>query len=153
MYANVKIKLLHPNAKVPTKAHQSDFCYDLTCVTCEEIAPNVYRYGFGIALELEPVHNALLGYYEMLGSFQIRPRSSIWRTGMVMSNSMGTIDINYRGELSTVMYHVMPSMPRYQVGERIAQLLIETTIPANFTIVDALSDTDRGTCGYGSTGK
>lgn len=50
---NVKIKFLHKNAEVPFKTHKLDFCYDLVATSEEQIAPNVWRYGFGIALEAE----------------------------------------------------------------------------------------------------
>ncbi len=51
----VKVKILDPKAVIPVKSqsHDDDFCYDLTAVSCTELAPGVYRYGFGIALQLK----------------------------------------------------------------------------------------------------
>ena len=90
---------------------------------------------------------------EAVYSIDFRPRSSIWKTGMVLSNSVGTIDDLYRGEVSAVFYHVFPNMPRYKVGDRIGQIKLGFTLPIEFEEVDELSDTERGDGGYGSTGR
>lgn len=71
---------------------------------------------------------------------------------MVLSNSEGTIDELYRGEVSAVFYHVMPDMPRYRVGDKIGQIKIGTTSPIEFEEVEELSETERGCGSYGSTG-
>ena len=147
----VKVKKLNPAAVIPTKAHKSDFCYDVVATSCEEIAHNVYRYGTGLAMQIERDPD----YYEddwVLG-ITARPRSSVWKTGMVLSNCLGTIDRGYTGEIMAVFYHVMPNMPKYNVGDKIFQIHIDVTAPMQFVEVDELSDTDRGTGGYGSTGK
>ena len=49
----VKFKKLRENAKLPTKAHDDDFCYDVYACDCEEVAPNVYRYPLGFALQID----------------------------------------------------------------------------------------------------
>ena len=147
----VKIKKLNDKAVLPHKAHKSDFCYDVVATSCEEIAPNVYRYGTGLAMQIERDPD----YYEddwVLG-ITARPRSSVWKTGMVLSNCLGTIDRGYTGEIMAVFYHVMPNMPKYNVGDKIFQIHIDVTAPMQFIEVDELSDTDRGTGGYGSTGR
>lgn len=86
-------------------------------------------------------------------SIDARPRSSVWKTGMVLSNCEGTIDENYTGEISAVFYHVMPNMPRYKVGDRVCQIKLGLAIPMEFVQVQELNETDRGSNGYGSTGK
>ena len=160
----VKIKKLHPDAVIPQKTFPSDFCYDCVAVSEEEIAPNVWKYGLGWAVQIERgpeplfIRDKIVGdCYDMSGSpillsLDLRPRSSIWRTGMVLSNATGTIDENYRGEVSAVFYHIMPELPRYKVGDRIGQIKIGLTFPIQFEVVETLDDTDRGTGGYGSTG-
>ena len=90
---------------------------------------------------------------EMLLSVDARPRSSIWKTGMSLANSEGTIDEPYRGEISMIFYHVLPNMPRYKVGDRICQIKVGATLPIEFEEVTELSETVRGEGGYGSTGK
>ncbi len=144
----VKIKMLHPDAVIPFKKHDTDFCYDCVAVSEEEIAPNVWKYGLGFALQAD-----CEDMEHSTHCFTLRPRSSVWKTGMVLSNSMGTIDAGYTGELSAVFYHVMPTMPRYKVGDRICQLHFDTCRKVIFHPCDKLDWTERGEGGYGSTGK
>ena len=150
----VKFKRLHKDAVIPSKKIKDDFCFDLTAVTEEEIAPNVWRYGFGFALQI--VDDRRIKPIKQYCSFcfSVRPRSSVWKTGMVLSNCIGTIDEGYTGEISAVFYHVMPNMERYHIGDRIAQLHFDqTTKFLDFIEVDELDETERGSNGYGSTGK
>lgn len=148
----VKVKKLNEKAVLPKKAHKSDFCYDVVATSCEEIAPNVYRYGTGLAMQIErDAPDA--GMDDVHFCISARPRSSVWKTGMVLSNCEGTIDEGFTGEISAVFYHVMPDMPKYNIGDRIFQMYIDFTPDINFEVVDELSETDRGAGGYGSTGK
>lgn len=93
----VKFKKLRENAKLPTKAHDDDFCYDVYACDCEEVAPNVYKYPLGFALQIDKDdHVDLLDYvkrtcYRTILSIDFRPRSSVWKTGMVLCNSCGTV--------------------------------------------------------------
>ena len=174
----VKIKKLHPDAVIPHKTYDTDFCYDCVAISEEEIAPNVWKYGLGIAFQIErgftPVsvgqmivadperENFTKKIFSMKTdltpnkvnlSIDARPRSSVWKTGMILSNCEGTIDEDYTGEVSAVFYHVMPNMPRYKVGDRIVQIKLGTAIPMEFEVVEELNDTERANGGYGSTGK
>lgn len=170
----VKIKKLHKDAVIPFKTYQSDFCYDVVAVSEEEVAPNVWKYGLGFALQINRWFETLLKgnsresfeqiliehptkinlkYSPINLSIDFRPRSSVWKTGMVLSNCEGTIDELYTGEISAVFYHVIPNMPRYKVGDRIGQIKIGVTFPIEFKEVDELSETERGSGSYGSTGK
>lgn len=167
----VKIKRLKKGAAIPCKAHPSDFCYDCVAVSEEQIAPNVWKYGLGIAFQIEREPETLVaspachGGKERLHltkmdfsrspvslSIDARPRSSVWKTGMVLSNCEGTIDEDYRGEVSAVFYHVMPDMPRYKVGQKVCQIKLGFSLPMDFVVVDQLNETDRGEKGYGSSG-
>jgi dUTP pyrophosphatase len=150
---DVYYKKLNEGAKVPSKAHDSDFGYDVVATSCEEVAPNVYKYGLGLALA--PDKFELREFYGdgWVTSIRLAPRSSIWKTGMMLSNSTGIIDVDYRGEVCAVFYHVMPNMPKYEVGDRIGQIYIEHSERASFIEREKLSETERGTGGYGSTGK
>ena len=156
----VKIKKTHPDAVIPYKTHTGDFCYDCVAVSEEEIAPNVWKYGLGLAFQIkrrvEPIDPDLAIDFtcsEIDLSIDARPRSSVWKTGMVLSNCEGTIDEPYTGQVSAVFYHVMPNMPRYRVGDRICQIKLGFTLPIKFVEVDELNETSRGDGGYGSTGK
>ena len=147
----VKIKRLVAGAKIPEKAYDKDFCYDVYAVSEEEIAPNVWKYGLGFALQIQR-EGAYVDNLSNL-SIDIRPRSSVWKTGMVLSNCEGTVDEGYTNEISAVFYHVMPTMPRYKVGDKIAQIKIGVTEPIDFVMANTLEDTERGMRGYGSSGK
>jgi dUTP pyrophosphatase len=148
----VKIKKTHKDAVIPYKTHEEDYCYDCVAVSEEEVAPNVWKYGLGLAFQIErPEHLQHLS--DIIFSIDARPRSSVWKTGMILSNCEGTIDELYRGEVSAVFYHVMPNMPRYKVGDRICQIKLGWTERLEFNEVDELDDTVRGDGGYGSTGR
>ena len=169
----VKFNKLRENAKLPTKAHDDDFCYDVYACDCEEVAPNVYKYPLGFALQIGKDENIILAgleertigddFISMTGpvikpyrdilSIDFRPRSSVWKTGMVLCNSCGTVDKGYTGEVSAFFYHVMPDMPKYEPGDRVAQMKIGFTVPIEFVEVEELDDTERGDGGFGSTGK
>lgn len=162
----IKVKKYNENAVIPVKAYDKDFCYDLVAVSEEEIAPNVWKYGFGIGLQIDRGFQPLLQGKETRTqwgvtlkdllldlSIDIRPRSSVWKTGMVLSNCEGTVDEGYTNEISAVFYHVMPNMPRFKVGDKIAQMKIGFTFPCDFKLVDELADTERGLKGYGSSGR
>ncbi len=144
----VKFKKLNPEAMMPAKAHGTDYCYDVYATSCEEIAPGVYKYGTGLALEIAP--GELTDYSVCI---TLRARSSVCKTGMILSNGVGTIDRGYRGEISAVFYHVMPSLPRYQVGDRIGQINMDVSPKLTFAETSELSETERAAGGYGSTGK
>lgn len=150
----VKFKRLHKDAVIPSKKIKDDFCFDLTAVTEEEIAPNVWRYGFGFALQVEDDTHSIQTRNMFSLGFSVRPRSSVWKTGMILSNCIGTVDEGYTGEISAVFYHVMPNMERFHVGDRVAQLHFDRTDKyLDFREVDELDETERGDDGYGSTGK
>lgn len=161
----VKFKKLHPDAVTPYKTYDSDFCYDVVAVSREKIAPHTYKYGIGLAFEIDHDITApfFIEYFvegrhlvkresALQLSVDFRPRSSVWKTGMSLSCCTGTIDDLFRGEVSAVFYHVIPDMPIYNVGDRIGQIKLGMTLPMEFIEADELSDTTRGAGGYGSTG-
>lgn len=145
----VLFKKTNENAIMPTKAHDDDFCYDCYAVSEEEVAPNVWKYGLGFALQIENRNKPA----DISRCFTFRPRSSVWKTGMILSNCEGTIDDSYTGEISAVFYHVMPNMPRYKVGDKIVQFHLETSGNIMFIETDELNKTERGDNGYGSSDK
>jgi dUTP pyrophosphatase len=72
---------------------------------------------------------------------------------MVLSNSTGTIDQGFIGEITAVFYHILPNMPRYKVGDKIIQIKLGATESLEFEEVDELTKTERGEGAFGSTGK
>ena len=162
----MKVKLLKMDEKAvtPFKKYDTDFCYDMVAVSEEEIAPNVWKYRLGLAMQVERGIEELIKvkkhkeYFDFLFSeiklsIDIRARSSVWKTGMVLSNCIGTVDEDFTGEVSAVFYHLFTNMPRYKVGDRVCQMKIGFTLPIEFEYVDELSKTERADGGYGSTDK
>ena len=147
----VKVKKLNEIAVIPFKTYEKDFCYDVVAVSEEEVAPNVWKYGIGLAFQIDR-SDTFFAISDAKMSIDFRPRSSVWKTGMVLSNCEGTIDELYTGEVYAVFYHVFPNMERYKVGQRIGQIKIGTTSPIEFEEVDELSETERNSGSYGSTG-
>lgn len=136
---NIKIKKLHKDAVIPTKAHATDAGCDLYATSCH-YDNGLIIYGTGIAVEIPE------GYVGL-----VFPRSSIANTHLTLSNSVGVIDSGYRGE---VMAKFRKGGTRgYNVGDRIAQLIIIPYPEVVFEEAEELSESDRGTGGYGSSGR
>lgn len=87
--------------------------------------------------------------YEM----QVRPRSGLsLKTGLLVANSPGTIDSDYRGELQIIIGNLGQNHEIIRHGDRIAQILFAPVIKANLVRVSELDETSRGSGGFGSTG-
>lgn len=85
---------------------------------------------------------------------QVRPRSGLaLKHGITVLNSPGTVDADYRGEVSVLLINHGDAPFTIQRGERIAQLVIAAVAQANLVAVTSLSSTDRGSGGFGSTGR
>lgn len=139
----IKFKKLHPKAAAPKQGTPGSAGFDLTAtgrIWNETYA--VWDYSTGIAVEIPP------GFVGL-----IFPRSSVYKTGYALSNCVGVIDSDYRGEI-TAKFHplfVGNDCP-YNVGDRFCQLVIMPAMDIEYEEAEALSDTTRGTGGYGSTG-
>lgn len=84
---------------------------------------------------------------------QVRPRSGLAiRHGISMVNTPGTIDSDYRGEISVIMINLGQDVVQVKIGERIAQLVICPIARAEWVVVEDLGNTGRGDGGFGSTG-
>lgn len=85
---------------------------------------------------------------------QVRPRSGLaLKYGLTVLNAPGTIDSDYRGEIGIVLVNLGSEAVTVSSGDRIAQLVVASAVQCSFVEAEALSDTDRGSGGYGSTGK
>ncbi len=85
---------------------------------------------------------------------QIRPRSGLaFKHGITMANAPGTIDADYRGEIKVIAVNLSDQTFTIEDGMRIAQMVIAKHERARWTVVDELDDTQRGSGGFGSTGK
>jgi len=84
---------------------------------------------------------------------QVRPRSGLaLKKGVTVLNSPGTVDADYRGEIGVILVNLSSEPFVIENGERIAQLVIAKHERAEWNEVTALSETSRGTGGFGSTG-
>lgn len=148
----VKFKKLHPNAVTPSYAKAGDAGLDLTAVWVNP-TKNYIEYGTGIAIEIPE------GYV----GFQV-PRSSVTTTALILKNSIGIIDSGYRGELKvrftrSLRAEIDENLEEtqkqvvYDVGDRIAQLIIVPIPKIELIEYEELSESERGTGGYGHTGK
>lgn len=85
---------------------------------------------------------------------QVRPRSGLARDhGITVLNAPGTVDSDYRGEVSVVLVNHGSAPFTVAPGARIAQLVVAPVVQAELELVDTLDDTVRGAGGYGSTGR
>jgi dUTP pyrophosphatase len=84
---------------------------------------------------------------------QVRPRSGLaLKHGISMVNSPGTIDSDYRGEIRVILINLGQEVVRFELGHRVAQLVIAPVTRASWNIVETLDATDRGEKGFGSSG-
>ena len=161
----VKIKKLHKDAVIPTYSKQGDAGMDLTAVTASYDDHGNICYDTGLAFEIPE------GYVGL-----IFPRSSLSKQDLLLTNHVGVIDSGYRGSVSFKFKYTKPSYnlnedfegldddkhwrvklshnthKEYKVGDRIGQIIILPFPQVSFVEVDELSDTERGTGGFGSSG-
>ncbi len=143
MTIKVKIKKLIDQAEIPKKASEGAAAFDLKAIDYYyNSSHNFHEYGTGLSLELPEGYEA-----------QIRPRSSISKTSFMLCNPPGTIDSDYRGEIKIRFKHIDDRELFYDVGDRVAQLIIQKIPKVEFQEVGELSETIRGTGGFGSTNK
>ena len=141
----VKIKKLNENAVIPKYAKDGDAGMDLVATSIISETNTQITYGIGLALEIPD------GFVGL-----VFPRSSIRKTRLQLSNSVGVIDSGYRGELQATFNKInnnSQSENDYKVGDRIAQIMIIPYPKIIFREVEELSNTERGDGGFGSTGK
>ena len=132
--------------ELPTYATVSSAGLDLKAVLAEAVtlAP-LERKILGTGLKI-----ALPEGYEA----QVRPRSGLAaKHGITVLNAPGTIDADYRGEIGVILVNLSNEPFTVEPGERIAQLIIAQYTQIQWTLVNNLEETERGTGGFGSTGK
>ena len=129
---------------LPAKAHADDAAFDLRS-RCDMIVPvnKSTLVPTGVFIEL-PVN------YEA----QVRPRSGLaLKHNITLTNSPGTVDAGYRGEIGVIMFNHGPEEFAIKRGDRIAQMVIAELPVVELETVETLSATDRGEGGFGSTGR
>ena len=128
----------------PVKAHPDDAAFDLFARQEVTLPPG----------KLALIHTGL--FLEVPAGYeaQVRPRSGLAvRHGLTVLNSPGTIDSGYRGEVGVILINTSRQEYTVRRGERIAQMVIQALPEVVLTKVETLTDTERGTGGFGSTGR
>jgi dUTP pyrophosphatase len=136
----IKFKLLHPDAKLPVRAHETDACFDVVATSFTPTA-DYLEYGLGFATEIPAGWEG-----------KIYARSSISNYCLVLCNSVAVMDAHYRGEWK-VRFRQFPPGQIYRVGDRVAQIQFRKLDEYSLVLTDELTDTQRGAGGFGSTGK
>jgi dUTP pyrophosphatase len=144
--ASVEVKLtrLDPDVPLPSYARPGDAGADLVTTSDVVLAPGERAVvGTGLALAIPD------GYAGF-----VHPRSGLAaRVGLSVVNTPGTIDSGYRGEIRICLINHDPREPiELRRGDRVAQLVVQRVEHAVFREVDELTDSERSTGGYGSTG-
>lgn len=145
MSDSLRVKRLHPNARLPERATAGSSGLDLFACIDGEPALTLGRLpkkvGTGIAIEFPPGFDV-----------QVRPRSGLSARGVGVM--LGTIDSDYRGEVLVTMY-LVGGLEEYVVndGDRIAQLVVTRLAELPLLEVEEVSSTARGSGGHGSTGQ
>ena len=142
----VKVKKLHESAVIPSYSKDGDAGMDLIATSIVSDTLDQITYGLGISLEIPE------GFVGL-----VFPRSSIRKTNLQLSNSVGVIDSGYRGELQATFNKIQGVTEgvreRYLIGDRVCQIMIIPHPPIQFEEVEELTNTERGEGGFGSTGK
>jgi dUTP diphosphatase len=138
----LKVTRSHPDAVLPSKAHESDAGYDLVIIGVYKVlSPHVTLYDTGIKLAPCPsVYN------------EIHARSSLMKKGYMIANNVGIIDNQYRGSLLVALYKFDPSLPDLELPCKAAQLIPRRMLEMKVIEVSELDETKRGEGGFGSTG-
>lgn len=158
----IKFKKLNKKTKLPKKGSSYSACYDVYATEIIYSTPNLVTVKLGFSTEIPEMYKGI-----------IVPRSSFTQKGWIMQNSPGQIDPDYRGEWmikfeaipnnvednqfltsmdnnrSYITYNDFP----YKEGDRVAQIFFEEVVDINFIEEEELETTERGTGGFGSTGK
>ena len=143
---NINFKKLNDLAITPTRGSEYAAGYDLyaaTSYTIEVEPHSTVKVGTGLAFELP--ENTFAAIF---------PRSGIAsKRGLAPAKKVGVCDADYRGEYMIMLHNHTNSVQTIEPGERIAQMILMPYIPMEFNEVNELSETVRGTGGFGSTGQ
>lgn len=140
----VKIKKLHTNAVIPQYATTGAACFDLVSVNEVMLTPGREHVALKTGLAFEIPEGYVMMVYSRSGHG--------FKNGVRLANGTGVIDSDYRGEVMVKMHNDGSTALLVNAGERIAQAMIVPAMQVELQVVDELSDTARGSGGFGSTG-
>ena len=137
----LKVKML-VDMEPPAYAHEGDAGLDLRAAEDVTLQPGESRFvRLGIAVEI-PVGCVGLQF----------PRSGLGSKGITLRYAVGVIDSGYRGEVKAALWNTTEDVFEVHAGDRVCQLVVMPYVPCMVEIADELSESERGTDGYGSTG-
>ncbi len=142
----IRVKKLHPNAVLPTYGSAEAAGADLYACLEESVTiepGEIVWVPTGIALEVPKGCAGLVYARSSMGA----------KRGLAPANKVGVVDSDYRGEIKVVLLNHSNQTQTLQPGERVAQFVITPVLQPNYEEVEELTDTNRGTGGFGSTGK
>ena len=143
----IKIKKVNPNAKIPTRGSYQAAGYDLyACLDTEKItipAHQTVKVQTGLSMAIPE------GYF---GAIFARSGLAA-KQGLRPANCVGVIDSDYRGEFMVMLHNDTDEPKTVENHDRVAQLVVMPYMPVDFQETDSLDETQRGTGGFGSTGK
>lgn len=138
----INIKKLHPDARIPEYATDGAGCFDLCAIESDVISmEGVRTFSTGLSFEIPAGHVMLIFSRSGHG----------FKSGIRLSNCVGVIDSDYRGEVKVKLKSDSDALFVEQ-GDRIAQAMVIPFPRVQFTEVNELSETVRGAGGFGSTG-
>jgi len=142
----IKLTRLPHGEGLPLPQYATEHAAGLDVCAAEELVLSPgQRYAVATGFAIEIPHG-----YEV----QVRPRSGLaLKHGITCLNTPGTIDSDYRGEVKVILANLGEGLFEVRRGERIAQLVPAPALRANFVEVEALAGSERGTGGFGSTGR
>lgn len=144
--SSIRVKRLHPNAKLPTYGSSEAAGADLYACLDEAVTiqpGEVFWVPTGIALEVPKGCAGLVYARSSMGA----------KRGLAPANKVGVVDSDYRGEIKVVLLNHSKQPQTLEPGERVAQFVITPVLTPAYEEVTDLTDTDRGAGGFGSTGK
>ena len=139
----VKFRRIHPDATLPSYAHEGDAGMDVRSVEDLEIAPGARAL----------VHTGLVMMLPPGWEAQVRPRSGLaLKFGVTVLNTPGTIDAGYRGEVGVILVNFGEAPFKVAKGDKVAQIVVAPVTRAEIVESAEVDETERGSGGFGSTG-
>ena len=141
------------NVPVVNKSTNPLPVYQTVAAAGLDLMANIERPIELVSLERKLIPTGLFIELPLGHEAQIRPRSGLaLKKGITVLNTPGTIDADYRGEIQVLIINLSPEKVTIAPGERIAQMIVSKHETITWQPVDQLSETQRGSGGYGSTG-
>lgn len=139
----LRFRRIHPDAALPSYAHEGDAGMDVRSVEELELAPGARAL----------VHTGLVMMLPPGWEAQVRPRSGLaLKHGVTVLNTPGTIDAGYRGEVGVILANFGDRPFKVSKGDKVAQVVVAPVTRAEIVETSELDETERGAGGFGSTG-